>query len=402
MSRTVAAIVAGQHDNAIAAVRSCFSALRESETQLDKIGKRFEAAKGAAEMRRIELGRALIAARALWPTVKAAQGGARGPGGKTWTQFLEEEGLNEATAFRYQKLAGAVGEAEADDWSFHVKGPTYAQIGLDNRPHGPRPNPDTPNLPPGLSMPSADDDFDPVPQPMAPVAPAGFDLRLGDWRSVLLGAGVVDVLITDPPYGKRAHGASTTRADGVDPAGLTPDYEHWTADDVLAFVEQWSPRVRGWMVALTSHDLIPAWEAAYLAVGRYGFAPVPCVITGMSVRMVGDGPSSWAVYAMVARPRTGEFSRWGTLPGAHVGPAQAGAEGGRGKPTWLTDQLVAHYSRPNDLVCDPLAGYGGTLISALAAGRRALGCELDHDAYEEAYRRAARAAAKTQAPDTAA
>jgi len=73
------------------------------------------------------------------------------------------------------------------------------------------------------------------------------------------------------------------------------------------------------MVALTDSELIPAWTAAYREAGRYAFAPVPILIRGMSVRISGDGPSSWCVYAMVARPATAEFVTWGTLPGAYVG-----------------------------------------------------------------------------------
>ncbi len=237
-----------------------------------------------------------------------------------------------------------------------------------------------------------DTDFDPVPQPPAALPRPGFKLLLGDWHSVLVDVGMVDTLITDHPYGAKTHENSRegARSDGYAIEGLGPEYTHWTASDVLHFAQHWSPRTRGWMVALTSHDLIPAWEIAYETVGRYGFAPVPCVINGMSVRLGGDGPSSWTVYAMVGRPRSGEFSRWGTLPGAYTGGREAGSEGGRGKPGWLMRAIVGHYSRPGDLVCDPLAGFGATLIAAIDKGRRAIGAELDHAAYDEAHRRAAR------------
>lgn len=374
--KPIPAIVESAHDAVLAAVRSTYSALREAEQQLDKAEKRAENARGAAGMRRLELGKALVAARELWPAAKAAQGGARGPGGKTWAEYLEAEGLSMSSAWNYMKLAGYVeglstsGDAERPDV------PTYAELGIDKRPRGPR-------------LVKDDDDFDPVPQPAAPLPRRGFDLRLGDWHSVLVDAGVVDVLITDHPYGARTHGSEATRADGHEADGLAPEYTHWTAADVMHFAKHWSPRVRGWMVAICSHDLIPAWEAAYEAVGRYGFAPVPCVISGMSVRLGGDGPSSWTVYAMVGRPRTGEFSRWGTLPGAYTGGREPGSEGGRGKPSWLMRAIVGHYSRPGDLICDPMAGYGATLIAALDEGRRCIGAELDHGAYDEAYRRAA-------------
>lgn len=367
MSKPIPAIVESQHEAEFAAVRATFSALREADVQAEKADKRAEAARGAAAMRRIECGRALMAVRKIWPS--------RGPNAKGWGEYLAKEGIEQSTAWNYMKLAGHVGDefSPADGET-----PTYADVGIDRRPRlVPPPPPDT--------------DFDPVPQPPAALPRPGFDLRLGDWRSALIGEGMVDALITDPPYGERTHRSNfRERADGHDVAGLRPDFAAWTPADVQDFVRQWAPRTRGWIVALTSHDLAPAWEAAYEAAGRYAFAPVPCVIQGMSVRMAGDGPSSWTVYAMVARPTSGAFSRWGTLPGAYVGGRQPGAENGRGKPGWLLDRIVRDYTRANDLVCDPMAGYGSTLISAIDAGRRAIGSEIDHDAYDEAHRRAAR------------
>lgn len=370
--KPIPAIVERQHESTLAAVRAAASSLREAESQADKLGKKFEAARGAAESRRVELGKALVAARALWPSSRAMMGGARGPGGATWLEWLENEGIAESTADRYMKSTGwtpSLTSVTDPDTQPRETGPATLRI-----------------VPP----PPENLDVDPTPQPRAALPRAGFVLRLGDWRAALASAGMVDTLITDHPYGARTHASEATREDGYEVEGLAPEYGRWTAADVMGFAQTWSPRVRGWMVGLCSHDLIPAWEVAYEAVGRYGFAPVPCVINGMSVRMQGDGPSSWTVYAMVGRPRSGEFARWGTLPGAYTGGREPGAEGGRGKPSWLMRALVRDYSRVGDLVCDPMAGYGATLIAALDEGRRCLGAEMDHAAYDEAHRRAAR------------
>jgi len=227
-------------------------------------------------------------------------------------------------------------------------------------------------------------------KPVAAAPTSAFDLRCGRWQDVLADV-EVDAEISDPPYGARVHSfVVDERADGTSSAGLRPEYEAWTAADVHEYVSTRSPRVRGWMVSLTSHDLIPAWEDAHRAAGRLCFAPVVCVMRGMSFRKQGDGPASWATYAMAARPRAKRFMGGWACAGAHVGPASSEAGGGRGKPLWLMSALVRDYTRPGDVVCDPFAGHGTTLAAALSLGRRALGAEVDPIAFAEAQRRLAR------------
>lgn len=216
-------------------------------------------------------------------------------------------------------------------------------------------------------------------------------IRCGDWRDALADVTSCDAVICDPPYSARCHeGAVTTRSDGSDAAGLAPSYYAFTPLHVAALVNAWTARCHGWIVALTDSELVPYWREAYEAVGRYSFAPVPCVMRGMSVRISGDGPSSWTVYAMVARPSTKAFATWGTLDGAYTGPRCSEAGGGRGKPDWLMRAIVRDYSRPGDLVVDPFAGWGSTLSAAIGLGRRALGAEIDPAVCAEGNRRIAR------------
>lgn len=375
MTKPIPSIVQSQHETAFAAVRAQASALRELEAQVAKSEERAVAAEkqavtsrriagqwvAACENGRIELGLALLRARVAWPE--------RGPKAKGWGEFLKREGIAESTARLYMdKARGEEGEKPQKDFAKDAR--------LSEIPH-------PADLPEG--------------QPAAPEGPrkplgllADMQLLLGRWQDVLSTdeIGMVDALITDAPFSKRTHegGREGERGDGYEDEGLAPEYAHWDADHIRDFVEAWSPRVRGWMVALCDHHLIDAWSVAYERMGRYVFAPVPCVISGMTVRLAGDGPSSWTVYAMVARPSS--LGRWGTLDGAYTGGREPGSKGGRGKPRWLMDRLVHDYSRPGDLVCDPLAGYGVTLVSALLQRRRAIGAEVDEAAVNEAFRRA--------------
>lgn len=228
------------------------------------------------------------------------------------------------------------------------------------------------------------------------------ELRLGRWQDVLADV-EVDALITDPPFGERTHAAwreGERHAGKHYKGGIAAklkrkliDYQHWTPEDVHAFVAHWAERTRGWIVALTSHDLAPSWQEAFEAAGRYSFAPIPCVTWGGSIRLSGDGPSSWTVWAMVSRPRTRAFQKWGTLPGAYLVQGgqntwlREGSGGGRGKPLDLMKHLVCDYSRPGDIIGDPCSGRATTGVAALLKGRRFIGAEVDEPTYLEGLAR---------------
>lgn len=198
-------------------------------------------------------------------------------------------------------------------------------------------------------------------------------IRTGPWQSALADLGSCDAVITDPPYGSRTHAGARSncaeRSEGV-------AYDVFTPLQVLELVFSWASRTRRWIVALTSHDLIPAYEDAYAAIGWYSFAPVAIVARNPTPRMAGDGPTSSTVYAMVARPRTREAMTWRSLPGHYVVPAATGGNG-RGKPEELCCALVRDYSDPGDLVVDPFAGLGGIVRAANGMGRRSIGAEID-------------------------
>lgn len=219
------------------------------------------------------------------------------------------------------------------------------------------------------------------------------ELHLGAYQHVLSHVAGVDLLCVDGPYSARCHaghdsavnmvnGGSWPRTNGrTDPRRTRTalHYEYWDEGDVDELVDFWAPRCRGWMVCLSDSDLCAAYRAAFERSGLTGFQPIPCVMPGMTVRLCGDGPSSWTVYASVARPKA--LSRWGTLPGAYVGKPSSRSEDDvsmiGGKPCWLMRALIRDYSKPGDLVCDPCAGAATTLLAAAIEGRRAIGAEVD-------------------------
>lgn len=233
------------------------------------------------------------------------------------------------------------------------------------------------------------------------------ELRLGRWQDVLADV-TCDLLCVDAPYSVRTHaghdaGAVDSNGDIDRPgvrgnrerqkAGLAPMRRHipyaaWSPADVSTFVESWAPRTRGWIVSITDDVLAPAWASAMEAAGRYVFAPLPFVETGSRVRLSGDGPSAWTCWVIVSRPKTREFQRWGTLRGAYVSTFERKDVVG-GKPLGLMRAIVEDYSREGDLVCDPCAGAGTTLLAARMEGRLYIGAEADPVTHALATRRLA-------------
>jgi len=242
-----------------------------------------------------------------------------------------------------------------------------------------------------------------------------WDLRCGRWQDTLAGV-ECDALIVDAPYSARTHGGhdlgptvggqrSGAGDPRYEPGGRASirraiTYDGWTPGDVRDFVSSWVPRTRGWFVTITDHTLAPVWDAALSDAGRYVFAPLPWVARGSRVRLAGDGPSSWTCWIVVARPRSGEdrdgrpFNKWGTLPGAYIHTSDRGGHIG-GKPAALMRALIRDYTRPGDLVCDPCAGGGTTLLAAVQEGRRAVGSEMDSETHAKAVERLKRKLAQS-------
>jgi len=167
-------------------------------------------------------------------------------------------------------------------------------------------------------------------------------------------------------------------------------YPAWTADDVAEFCQWWAPRTRGWFVAFTDDVLFPVYREVLSDLGRFVFAAVPSVQRGMTVRRQGDGHSSWTTWIVAARPRTKEFSKWGTLQGAYILPPGFKEKGQKvtgQKTLWVMDQVVRDHSRSGDLVVDPCCGSGTTLLAAARAGRNALGCDRSEEAVSIARER---------------
>jgi hypothetical protein len=254
------------------------------------------------------------------------------------------------------------------------------------------------------------------------------DLRHGRWQDVASDI-ECDACIFDAPFGEDTHSRygndgrelRSTGAKPQDPRyrhrpNYSPeiDYGFLTPADIREFVEHWHPRTRGWIASITDHNLAPIWAVELTRVGRLAFPPIPIIDVGSRARLCGDGPSCYSyqlvvaapeewidnAWLVVARPRSSELQRWGTLPGHYMrkhGDPRSPRMGG--KPLGVMREIVRDYAIPKlrddgskrlpdwperPVVADPFAGLGTTMRAADLEGCNAVGAEVDEVAYLEA------------------
>lgn len=214
---------------------------------------------------------------------------------------------------------------------------------------------------------------------MAEAGP-GWEIRLGRHEDVLADVKTCDAVITDPPYGARIHAGHDHEA-----RESTIGYEALTPGAAEGFAFRWGRAASSWFCAMTSHDLVPSYERGLGLCGRLTFAPVP--ILQHRPRLTGDGPGSGAVHMVVSRPREARFMGWGSLPCWYLSSPERGAAVVGAKPLALMRAIIRDYTRPGDLVVDPCAGGGTTLLAAVMEGRQALGAEVNPATFEAAVAR---------------
>jgi site-specific DNA-methyltransferase (adenine-specific) len=218
------------------------------------------------------------------------------------------------------------------------------------------------------------------------------ELRLGRWQDVLTDIKSCDAVIMDPPYSERTHkghgrGTAELNAHGK---YKRKDIFYNAIDKKEAFhvCEYWCSVCSGWLCVFTDHVLYDAFRKGAEDNGFYSFCPLPVVRIGGRFRMLGDGPSSWTVWLSVNRPKNKKYASWGTLPGAYIFKgAIAGSFIAGAKSIDESRAVVSDYSKQGDLIVDPYAGSGTTLLAAAMEGRRCIGAEMDPNTFELAVKR---------------
>jgi site-specific DNA-methyltransferase (adenine-specific) len=213
----------------------------------------------------------------------------------------------------------------------------------------------------------------------------------GAWQDVLPKLGVVDHVITDPPYSEYTHKHHVEdrgrkfRDGGVRKA---IDFEAITPESFRVFLD--AARVRRWLVStmdcMLAHDLERDPPDGWRFV-RCGVWVKP----GSVPQFSGDRPArGWEQIVVMHRDlAAGEGRmRWngGGLPAVWVQTIEQG-EHPTQKPIALYRKFIEQFTDPKDVILDPFMGSGTTLRAAMDTGRMAIGIEMIEEYCELAAKR---------------
>lgn len=219
-------------------------------------------------------------------------------------------------------------------------------------------------------------------------------LYLADCLEVLPMLGGVDHVICDPPYEASLHAAKNSlrgrvRADaGPDLRGL----DFAPIDGIREkFVAISADACTGWLVAFCTAEGVAKWADEINASPiKYKRACV-WVKPDSTPQLNGQGPAQGAEMFVCAWAGTG-YARWnaGGKRGVYThcvnGPERHGAHPTE-KPRRLMAEIIADFTSPGQLVCDPFMGSGTTGVAAVQMGRRFIGIEIDPTYFDMACER---------------
>ena len=224
------------------------------------------------------------------------------------------------------------------------------------------------------------------------------DLILGDGvaGSSKLNDESVDLLLTDPPYGiSEAYTCESQiprrrRPDGKDFTMPKGDFGEWDKGfDPRKWTDAVLPKVRGWAVTFCAQSQLglycDIWERhGLVAVGTivwHKTNPVPFNVRFKPV-------NAWEAGVVGKRPGV-KFHGKGTVHNVfkHKSPSPQDRIHPTQKPLSLFRELITIFSAEGDVVLDPFAGSGTTLLASWQTGRKALGFEKDPDMHKAAVKR---------------
>jgi hypothetical protein len=197
------------------------------------------------------------------------------------------------------------------------------------------------------------------------------DSREVDWSGA-------DVMITDPPYAASVYKRATSqsakggaRHRDLGHAPLDENTMHWTC--ALA------AKVRRWSCIFSDIESVGLWQKELRNAGATYVRAIPWIRWSMP-QLSGDRPPQGCEMIVVAWGSAKGKKRWngpGNLTHFSNRCLRGADKHKCEKPLDLVLELVEYFSHPSELVIDPFAGAGTTMLAASVLDRKFKGNEID-------------------------
>lgn len=200
----------------------------------------------------------------------------------------------------------------------------------------------------------------------------------------------IDHIITDPPYSARVQENSRTpqQVGGYMKAQKRTfrfpamDRKH------MKLLAPWFRAVcKQWCLIFTDDKINHDWRecvandhfdhVAQMVYWKHRAAP----------QLSGDRPAQWQEFIECFHPKGRKKWNGGGKPGRYEATPENWEENKAVKPIKIMREIVADFCLAGELVLDPFAGLGTTLVACKQRGVRAIGIEGDDDCLKTAIRR---------------
>lgn len=185
----------------------------------------------------------------------------------------------------------------------------------------------------------------------------------------------IDCVITDPPFTERTHkGARKNTNKGVQDL-IT--FDSFTEEQLYSAFEKLATITKGWIISSLDYyhafkfEDLPPENLRQMRIGVW-------VKKNATPQISGDRPAQgWEAISYLHR--TDKKASWNG--GGHHGNYVTNIPTATGHPTpkslAVLSSIVERFTNAGDLIFDPFAGGGTTLLAARNLGRKAIGVEVD-------------------------
>jgi len=218
-------------------------------------------------------------------------------------------------------------------------------------------------------------------------------LYLGNALDVLPTIGRVDHFISDPPYEASLHAAkANVTALRMDSGPELKAVNFDAIDDIREpIVDLFAANCDGWVIVFCTVEGVARWADAFNPSSlKYKRACV-WVKPDSTPQLNGQGPAQGAECFVVCWGGSGH-AKWnaGGKRGIYThlvnNPERTGLHPTE-KPRRLMSEIIADFTNPGELICDPFMGSGTTGVAAVMAGRRFVGIELNETYFDLSCKR---------------